>query len=384
LFGAKDIRFDGNTGYDTFTLFVSTGKGDITLERKLNKTSIRVSSRRPDIESGECTAKWQKGSKKDDISDVWLRLMGIAENHEIIKNSRRDKVRLTLRLFSHIFLVKEELVLQEKSLISPVQNTVEPAAFSALYFLVTGEDFSDTTPKEEKRIREARKKAVIDYMNSRLAMFADKKAALAELPASDPGELQTEVELVVEELGEIDRQIAVAIGRSKALMQQAYELSGELSECNTLDAHFKDLQSQYTADIRRAELIVDGEAHRHGIEDNDTCPYCESKMPPRKVKSHAASTKGSIETTKGLLLDLIIAQADLETKRTDIVQKIKMLENEKSGVDNLLASQLRPKAETLKRMLEDYRLAIEIRKEVSVFDTLENDLKDAIDRKSVV
>ena len=265
MFGAKSIRFDRNTDYDTFTLLVSTGKGDVTLERKLDKPIIRVRSNRLDIDSGEYTAKWQKGSKKDDISDVWLRLMGIAKSHEIIKNSRREKVRLTLRLFSHIFLVKEEAVLQEKSLIAPVQNTVEPAAFSALYFLVTGEDFSGTTPKEEKKIREARKKAVIEYMNSRLAAFADKKAALAELPSADPAELQDEVNRMVEELEEINRQITVAINRSKTLMEEAYELSGKLSECNTLDTHFKDLKSQYTADIRRAEMIMDGESHRHGI-----------------------------------------------------------------------------------------------------------------------
>jgi len=89
---------------------------------------------------------------------VWLRLIGIIENHEIIKNSRRDKIRLTLRLFSHIFLIKETAVLKEGSIIAPIQNTVESATFSSLYFLLTGEDFADSTPKEEKKIREAKKR----------------------------------------------------------------------------------------------------------------------------------------------------------------------------------------------------------------------------------
>jgi hypothetical protein len=155
-------------------------------------------------------------------------------------------------------------------------------------------------------------------------------------------------------------------------------LSDELSECNTLDAHFKDLYSQYAADIRRAEMIVDGEVHRHGIEENETCPYCENKMPPRKVQSHVASIKGSIEITRGLLDDLLIAQQDLNAKRDDILNKIRTLENERNGVDDLINGQLRPKAETLKRLLKDYRFAIEIRKETAVIGVLENDLKAAI------
>jgi hypothetical protein len=309
MLGAKNIRFDANTGYNTFTLLVATDKGDVTMTRKRDKPTITVSSKRADVESGEYTAKWAKGSKKDDISDVWLRLMGITENHEIIKNNRRDKIRLTLRQFSHIFLIKEEAVHQEKSLIAPTQNVNETAAFSALYFLITGDDFAGTTPKEEKRIREARKKAVIDYMNSRLAAFADKKNVLAELPSADPEELQAEIDRMVDELDETERQIGSAIARSQTFMQEIYDLSGELSECNTLDAHFKELHSQYTADIRRAELIVDGDTHRQGIEGNKKCPYCDNEMPPRKLQSHAVATKGSIENTQGKLEDLIAAQA---------------------------------------------------------------------------
>lgn len=188
--------------------------------------SLTVSSNRPDIESGIYTSSWRKGSKKDDISDVWLRFMGITDKHEIIKNSRRDKIRLTLRQFSHMFLIKETSILQEGAIISPVQNTAETAAFSALYFLLTGEDFSDSTAKEEKKIREAKKKAVIAYMNAQLSEYAEKKAKLAELPAGDEEYLQAEIGRMVEELEEAERQITWAMGRSKALMAEMYALSG--------------------------------------------------------------------------------------------------------------------------------------------------------------
>ena len=277
MFGADKIRFDPNTGYDTFQLLIASAKGNVTIERKLGKTNLTVTSGRQDVTSGEYTASWRKGSKRDDIGDVWLRLMGIKENHEILKNSRRDKIRLTLRLFSHMFLIKEKSIFQETSIIAPIKKTVEPAAFSALYFLITGEDFADSTPKEEKKIREAKKKAVIAYINTQLSDFAKKKAALTGLPSADIDYLQVQVERMIDELEETERKIAAAVSRSKSLLTEIYALSGELSECNSIYTQFQALRTQYSADIRRLELIVDGEIHSHDIEGKRLVPSATAR-----------------------------------------------------------------------------------------------------------
>lgn len=378
LFGSDKIRFDQTTGYDTFKLLVGSGKGDVTIERKYGKANLTVSSGRSDIDSGEYTASWRKGSKKDDISDVWLRLMGIAENHMIIKNSRRDKIRLTLRLFSHMFLIKETPILQEGSIIAPVQKTVEPAAFSSLFFLITGEDFADSTAKEEKKIREAKKKAVIAYMNAQLSEYAEKKAKLAELPAGDEKFLQSEIERMIEELEDTEWQIASAMNRSKSLMAEMYALSGELSESNTLRASYQELRTQYYGDIRRLGNIVDGECHRHDLEGNATCPFCEGKIDAQKEESYTEASQAELTKIRLLLEDLQLADNDLAAKQVGINQRIAELSTERLGVEDLLNSQLKPKVAIIKQALVGYRYAIEIRKETSVIGDMECNIQQAL------
>ncbi len=60
------------------------------------------------------------------------------------------------------------------------------------------------------------------------------------------------------------------------------------------------------------------------------------------------------------------------------MRQIKRLEAEKLVIDELVARQLRPKAEALKRSLREYRYAVEIRKEAAVIGTFEDELKAAI------
>lgn len=383
MFGAGKIRFDPNTGYDTFQLLISSKDGEVTLERRLGKTNFNVSSTRSDIAPGEYTTGWRKGSKKDDISDVWLRLMGIRENHEILKNSRREKIRLTLRLFSHIFLIKENSILQETSIFAPVQKTVEPASFSALYFLITGEDFSDSTPKEEKKVREARKNAVIDYINLQLKQFADKKTALLKLPSVDPVDLQAQVEQMIEELEKTEKQIALSADRSKSLLAEIYSLSDELAECNNLYNRYKALQTQYSADIQRIAFIVDGELHRHDMKGNTTCPFCDGKIATKNEQSYIEASKAELAKMRLQLEDLMLAETDLISKRSDLEEKMNDLTHEKSGVEDFINTQLKPRAAALKQSLNEYRYAIELRKETSIIDGLETALKNDLFEKMI-
>jgi hypothetical protein len=378
MFGADKLRFDKTNGFDTFTLLVSSEAGDLTIERKLDTAKMKVASMRPDIESGEYTANWNKKSKRDDISDVWLKLLGIEDRHEIIKNNRRDKIRLTFRQFSHMFLIKETPILQEGSIITPVQKTVETAAFSSLYFLLTGEDFSNFTPKEEKKIREAKKKAVIDYMNAQLSEYAKKKAKLSELPDGDEDHLKSEIDRMISELEETERKIAQAMGRSKSLLDEMYQLTGELTESNTLRASYQELRSQYQGDIRRLANIVDGESHRHELDENTTCPYCDSKIEPRQEKSYVEASQAELANVRGLLQDLQTADNDLADEQTSIQNRIDDLSRERSGVENLVKAQLKPKAESIKRALVGYRYAIEIRKEADVIGDMETNLQQAL------
>ena len=93
----------------------------------------------------------------------------------------------------------------------PKQNTAATAALSALLFLITGEDFANADPREEKKIKEVRKKAVVDYINKRLSVFAERKGELDKMPVADALNLQAKVEIILAEIAETERQITDSI-----------------------------------------------------------------------------------------------------------------------------------------------------------------------------
>ena len=124
LFGSDNTRLDKNTGYDWVKLIIATDTGRITLERQLDAKKIRVNSTARNIDSGT----YAISGKNNNISDLWLQLIGITKDHHIIKNSRFERQRLTWRTFSHMLLIKETNVFQEASIIMPKQNTASTAA----------------------------------------------------------------------------------------------------------------------------------------------------------------------------------------------------------------------------------------------------------------
>ena len=94
LFGSDNTRLDRNTGYDWVKLIIATNTGRITLERQVDANKIKVSSTSRNIDSGT----YAISGKNNNISDLWLQLIGITKDHHIIKNSRFERQRLTIML----------------------------------------------------------------------------------------------------------------------------------------------------------------------------------------------------------------------------------------------------------------------------------------------
>jgi len=371
FFGSDRIRFDRNTGYDCVKVIIATENGRITLERQLDTKKIIVHSNVRNIESGS----YGISGKKNNISDLWLQLIGVEDEHYIIKNSRFEKQRLTWRTFSHMFLIKETTVFQEQSVIMPRQNTASTAALSALLFLITGMDFADSDPREEKKLKEARKKAVIDYINKRLADFAERKEALDRMPFLDPLSIQVRVEAVLDDIAEVEGNIADSINRNKQLLKEIFTVNAQLTECNTLYKRYQALKSQYAADIKRLTFIVDGELHRLGMPTNSKCPFCDGDMPAREEPSYIEASHAELHKIQLQMGDLVEAEQDLVYERSALDKKLAVLSEEKSGVEALLNNELRPKVALLKHTLEEYRRAIEIQNEATVIHEFETTMK---------
>lgn len=371
LFGSDKIRLDRNTGYDVIKMIIATDNGQITMERSLNMKKIRVSSTDRNIESG----LYATSGRKNNISDVWLQLIGISEEHHIIKNSKFERQRLTWRTFSHMLLIKETNVFQEQSVIMPRHNTSSTAALSALLFLISGRDFAEAETQEDKKIKEARKRAVETYINRRLADFSTRKAELRALPPTDTANLQEKVEAVVDDIAATEGAIADAIKHNRQLLKEIFEVNAQLAECNTLYNRYQLLRSQYASDIQRLTFIVDGELNKEGLVMTSKCPFCESDIPVEEDGGYVEASHAELHRIQLQLNDLIEAERDIAKECDEIKKTLAVLSEQKSAVETLLNNELKPKVAALKHTLAEYKRAIEIQNEVTVITDVETSMK---------
>lgn len=371
MFGSDKIRLDRNTGYDLIKMIVSTENGKVTFERLLDTKRIRVSSTDRNIDSGY----YGISGKTNNISDVWLQLIGINNNHHIIKNSRYERQRLTWRTFSHMFLIKETNVFQEQSIIMPKQNTFATAALSALLFLMTGRDFAEAETLEEKKIKEARKRAVADYIHRRLSDFSVRKAELRAFPHQDAAYLQEKVEAILNDIAVNEKAISDAMRQNRQLLKELFDLNAQLAECNTLYNRYQSLQSQYAADIQRLAFIVDGDLNKEDIVVTSKCPFCENEITVHEEGGYAEASHAELHRIQLQLNDLIEAERDLIKERDEIEKKLSILNEKKLAVEKLINNELRPKVAMLKETLTEYRQAIEVQNEVSVISDFETTLQ---------
>ena len=370
LFGSDRIRFDRTAGYDRIKLIIVIEGRKVTLSRQLDTNRVEVHSDARDIMSGT----YKTSGKKNNISDLWLQLIGIEEEHNIIKNSRFEKQRLTWRTFSHMFLIKETSVLQERSIILPRQNTSTTAALSALFFLITGIDFAKEEPLEKKEISEARRKALVDYMHKQLITFADRKEELGNIPYGAL-DLQAKVEAVLDDIAKTEKAIAKAIEHNKQLLKEIFSVNAQLAECNTLYNRYQALGSQYAADVKRLAFIVEGELNRGDVKEVSKCPFCESNVPVEVEEGYIEASHAELHRIQLQLSDLKEANEDIVKERSALEARLADLNHERWGIEDLLSSELKPKVAALKKTLAEYRRAIEIQNETTVIDKFETSVK---------
>lgn len=378
LFGSSRVPFDKTLGYDTFEMDVKTSRGQITVHRQIDARKVKVISSDPTIESGDY------GTTSGTLNvneDLWLKLMGIEDRHQVIRNHLFERQRLTVRSILHMVLIKEDNVIQRLPILLPRQNTATPPFLAALYFLITGEDFEGMNPQMDKKIKEARKKAVVDYINERLTAFAMRKTELADLHTEDALHLQEKVESVMDVIADTERQINTAIAREKILLKQIYSVGERLTECNTLYDRYQALKSQYASDIKRLAFIVEGEIHKKDLSHPDTCPFCNGQIPQRKQKSYIEASASELQRIKLQLTDLLQAESDIVNERSELSEQLQSLLAEKDNVEALLNQELKPKVAELKQSLQSYRQAIEVQNESHIITGYETSLKSELFEK---
>ena len=384
IFGSDNLPFAGATGYDTIMLFVSTEDGSIQFTRKLESNKIDVVSSDDRIESG--TYKARNATKTmESISKVWLALIGIEDDHDIIANENFRPQHLTWRTFLPVILIKERQIERESSILMPEGGAKSiqgrTAFLSSLLFLIYGNDFSNFDERESKKERAIRKAAVEKYINKELSGVADRKQSILDMIGAFDGlDVQKEIDNAVQALSDIEEKISAAMSNSQSLLNNMLAKKERLTECQMLISRYAALKTQYSADIKRLSFIVDGETVMKHVSHDSTCPFCNGKIPTQNTKSYIEAARSELSRIIAQYNDLVGAEKDIEQQIQELQTEIKLLSEQKDNIEELIAKDLNPQAKALSETIESYRTYIQLNYELEVIHRLadgwNNDLRD--------
>ena len=356
---------DNNYRYERITLHLITGNGTVILERKIGDTKIAVSGTDPTVEHGT----YSVGHKaKKNINAVYLHLLGIDEVHSVRSAEKGSKTQdLTWRSMLHLFFIRQADVARESSALLAPGSVGHTASAAVLLYLLSGQDANNLAADEDPKTSEAKKKALIGYIQEKVDEFTRRRETLEEtLSSSNITDPRSNVEQVRKEIAELQAQVDAATRDSQQLMSQIYELNGKLSESRTVGHNFAVLRQQYQSDIRRIGFIVDGASTVSPVRKKVKCPICGEETERVQDTSFIDASAAELEKIKSHLSELSDAQRSVEHQQETIIATIRTLEEKKKTVDTLISEQLQPRLSVFEEELEQQLSLIRLTSELEI------------------
>lgn len=356
---------DNNYGYERISLHLTTDKGTVILERKIGDTKIAVSGTDPTVDHGTYSIGH---TAKKNINAVYLHLLGIDEPHSVRSAEKGAKTQdLTWRSMLHLFFLKQGDVARESSALLAPGSMGHTASAAVLLYLLTGQDANNLAADEDPKISEAKKKALIGYIQEKVEELSAKREKLEEvLSSSNIVDPRTSVERVRQEIAELQAQVDAATKESQQIMSQIYEWNGKLSESKTVGHNFSILHQQYQSDIRRIGFIVDGAANISPVRKKVKCPICGEETERVQDTTFIDASAAELEKIKRHLSELSDAQRSVEHQQETIIATIRALEQSKAAIDTLINEQLQPKLAVFEEELEQQLKLIRISSELEI------------------
>ena len=344
---------ENSHGYERIALHLKTTGGTVVLERKIGSSKITVSGTDPAVSSG----KYSVGhNAKKNISALLLQLLGVDEPHSIRSSQKNNKTQdLTWRSIMYLFFLKQGDVARETSALYSPHVNARTSSAAALLFLLTGQDANDLEKKEDPKISEAKKKALIVYIRDKTDQLAKRREELERILGSmDAEDVNRGIEAIREEIKNLQSQIGETARKSSKLMSDIYEWNSRLSECRTISHNFSALRQQYQSDIRRISFIVDGAAALSPRQSRKVkCPICGEETERIQDAAFIDASASELAKIRHHLEELSDAQGTLSKREASIAHTISQLEAQKQAVDRLLEDELQPKLEAFQTRLEN-------------------------------
>lgn len=376
--GDKDYNIE-LPGYDSVYVVLSHEKGDVKITRKLGVANVEVESNNILVPSGTYPIKKKGGKKKEEpfLDDYLLSLNDIKPRQDIVISKDWGKQNFTFRTCLNSFIVKQENIIRRESPYLPLNNSASPAYKSGLLYLWTGENYLNDNNKDNMRIRRARKSAVENYVSSLLDGIKARKEELVEKANLDPDEIEQKIDDVLLEISENEQKLSSLFDENRNISQQILELDDEISECENLLIKYEALRTQYEADAKRLQMVIEGETH-DDIEDEMVCPFCSGTLKKSVKESCAEAATKELLKLAPKIDDLRKANESLLSNKNEYIAKRDALKEKKSTILMKINQEVKPLIQKLKRDLASYRDAVEDAKEAKILLEQEKLYEDKI------
>lgn len=166
------------------------------------------------------------------------------------------------------------------------------------------------------------------------------------------------------------------------------ELNIKIDTIKSLEA-YDELTTQYDADLKRLNFIVDGEANLNASFSTH-CPFCDGEVVVKKNQNYIDAAKSDYKKIKLQAKDLESASKELRSEKLSLEQEIGTLMAKKKSIEELIEKELKPQVFNLKEKLSAYKDAIGCQKEIDILkklseqktaDMIENDTDEESELK---
>lgn len=375
-------------GYDTVSMTLLDDEGkEIRISRKMifdseeprGSSSVTIVSDSERVLSGTYSTS---ARAKKSYNDVMLQLLGVKERVEVIASKGRTSNMLTVPSFSHQFLLDKNCVTSEKSIIIKPgeRNYNDTANINALMFLLTGRAESPTE-KDNEQTKNAKKKAVIQYISGVRNILEERQSELEEeLEQFADFNAERMIDEVLASISEVEGKIAEAGKESRDITAEIMRLSDSREESLVLRERYDRLKSLYDADVKRLKFILEGEkgidAHRA-----EKCPFCSNELTqPITTPSFVEAAKAELDKTRQRIYGVIDAKTDIDDEIEFLESQIEELDRKRQDMQELVNQSYRPRLDELKSILESCDKVTRLRQEIAsrkeILKGLEADLGD--------
>ncbi len=337
LFSSDTRPFSPLTGYtDIEGTFLTKRYGRIIMTRKLDEETVTVFAESEEVENGEYNTNYKRKTSDKYLNDLWLRILGLDETIEIPKNAHYARERLSWTNIANVFFADENEIDKAESIVIK-DKLYETPLIASLYFLLTG-DYKKGIPEISKpEVANAKKKAVIDYIEDQVAALTEKRVSyIMQLEELADQDVEREMQELSDHVQEVQQEIKDLIEENTAIVRQMAEYQQEDANCRVLLDRYESLISQYKADLQRLDFIAKGEKAVKGLPINGSCPFCGGELHPEDDASYVEAINAEIRRIASELAVIAATENNVREEQESIRAKILELQSRRADINEIL------------------------------------------------